>query len=217
MEGVFILRQNQFRRLKRETKSAEIGSYAYSISEMFEQFMLIKKGEGLAKRTIKEYYNNFQYFMDYIGRELPSKEMTTEVFSGWISYMCEEMDYSPATVNIRVRTMRSFLRYIYEDKQWIQEPVHKRFKPIKAPIDNVEAFTPEEFKRLIGAIDDSSYTGFRTKVILFVLIDTMVRVSELFDIKRKNVDFKNLTIQLEAADTKVRVARTFQCQQKQQN
>lgn len=202
------MRQGQLRRVKREAKSENVGGYAYSISEMFEQFMLIKKGEGLAKRTIKEYYNNFQYFMEYIGRELAAKEMTTEVFTGWISYMCEELEYSPATVNIRVRTMRSFLRYIFEDKKWIQEPIHKRFKPIKAPIDNVEAFTPEEFIRLIGAIDESSYTGFRTKVILFVLIDTMVRVSELVDIKRKNVNFKNLTIQLEAADTKVRIART---------
>ncbi|MFK9175227.1 phage integrase SAM-like domain-containing protein, partial [Escherichia coli] len=66
---------------------------------------------------MKEYYNNFQYFMEYIGRELSAKEMTTEVFTGWISYMCEELDYSPATVNIRVRTMRSFLRYVFEDKQ----------------------------------------------------------------------------------------------------
>jgi integrase/recombinase XerD len=61
MEGVFILRQGQLRRVKREAKSVSVGGYAYSISEMFEQFMLIKKGEGLAKRTIKEYYNNFQY------------------------------------------------------------------------------------------------------------------------------------------------------------
>jgi len=102
------LRQNQLRRVKREAKSVNVGGDAFSISEMFEQFMLIKKGEGLAKRTIKEYYNNFQYFMEYIGRELSAKEMTTEVFTGWISHMCEELDYSPATVNIRVRTMRDF-------------------------------------------------------------------------------------------------------------
>ncbi|MFJ7727525.1 hypothetical protein ACIQXV_15345 [Neobacillus sp. NPDC097160] len=42
-------------------KSVNIGGYVYSISEMFEQFMLIKKGEGLAKRTINEYYKNFQF------------------------------------------------------------------------------------------------------------------------------------------------------------
>jgi integrase/recombinase XerD len=44
MEGVFILRQNQLRRVKREAKSVNVGGYAYSISEMFEQFMLIKRG-----------------------------------------------------------------------------------------------------------------------------------------------------------------------------
>lgn len=30
--------------------------------------MLVKKGEGLAKRTIAEHYNNFGYFKDYINR-----------------------------------------------------------------------------------------------------------------------------------------------------
>lgn len=174
---------------------------------MFEEFMLVKKGEGLAKRTIAEHYTNFRYFKDYIGRELSADEMTTELFVGWITYMLEEMDYAPATINIRVRTMRAFLRYIYEEKGWIDEPIHKRFKPVRAPIDVVESLTPEEFRRLIGAIDDTSYTGFRTKVMTFVMLDTLVRVCELVDIKRQNVDLKTMSIRLEAADTKTRVGR----------
>ncbi len=178
-----------------------------TMSEMFEEFMLVKKGEGLAKRTISEHYKHFEYFQTYVQRELSAEEMTTELFVGWITFMIEEMDYVPATVNIRVRTMRAFLRYCYEEKAWINEPIHKRFKPIKAPLDVVESLTPEEFRRLIGAIDDTSYTGFRTKVITFVLLDTMVRVCELVDIKRKNIDFKTLSIRLEAADTKTRVGR----------
>jgi integrase/recombinase XerD len=177
------------------------------MSDMFDEFILVKKGEGLAKRTISEHRKHYEYFMNYIGRELTADEMTTELFVGWITWMLEEMDYAPATVNIRVRSIRAFLRYAYEDKMWIDEPIHKRFKPIKAPVDVVESLTPEEFRRLIGAIDDDTYTGFRTKVIAFVLLDTMVRVCELVDIKRQNVDFKTLSIRLEAADTKTRVGR----------
>jgi integrase/recombinase XerD len=41
----------------------------------------------------------------------------------------------------------------------------------------------------------------------FVLLDTMVRVCELVDIKRQNIDFKTMSIRLEAADTKTRVGR----------
>jgi len=178
-----------------------------TITDMFEEYMLIKKGEGLAKRTIAEHYSNFEYFKGYIGRELSADEMTTEIFVGWITYMLEEMNYAPGTVNIRVRTMRAFLRYAYEEKSWINEPVHKRFKPVKAPIDVVESLTTEEFRRLIGAIDDTTYTGFRTKVVMFLLLDTLVRVCELVDIKRQNIDFKTMSIRLEAADTKTRVGR----------
>ncbi|WP_066307835.1 tyrosine-type recombinase/integrase [Bacillus sp. FJAT-29814] len=178
-----------------------------TMSEMFEEFMLIKKGEGLAKRTIEGHYQNFGYFKDYMNAELSAEEMTTELFMGWITYMVEEMDYSPMTVNIRIRTMRAFLRYCFEDKMWINEAIHKRFKPIKAPIDVVEALTVEEYRRLIGAIDDDTYVGFRTKVILLILLDTMVRVSELVDMKRQNIDFKTMSIRLEAADTKTRIGR----------
>ncbi|ULT58717.1 hypothetical protein L1999_09385 [Neobacillus drentensis] len=39
------MRQNQLRKVNREAKSVNVGGYAYSISEMFEQFMLIKKGD----------------------------------------------------------------------------------------------------------------------------------------------------------------------------
>ncbi|PLS08627.1 integrase [Neobacillus cucumis] len=174
---------------------------------MFEEFMLIKKGEGLAKWKIQEHYNNFGYFKSYIGKELSADEMTTELFMGWITYMLEEMDYTPGTVNIRVRTIRAFLRYCYEDKMWLSEPTHKRFKPIKAPVDEVEVFTVEEYRRLIVAFDDETYVGFRTKVMTFVLLDTMVRVFGLVDMKRQNIDFKTMSIRLGEADTKTRVGR----------
>ncbi|PWW20199.1 integrase/recombinase XerD [Cytobacillus oceanisediminis] len=195
------------RKFRREQSAPKTNEQTYTMTEMFERFMLIKKSEGLARRTIKEYYINFDYFMRYTGKDLSQEEMTMELFCGWISHMAEEMELAPATINIRVRTMRSFIRFCYEEKGWVTEPIHRRFKPVKAPIDNVESLTTDEIRKLIGAIDNESYTGFRTKVIVFVLLDTMVRVCELVDIKRENIDLKKGFIQLEAADTKTRVAR----------
>ena len=54
--------------------------------------------------------------------------------------------------------MRAFLRYCYEDKTWLREPIHKRFKPIKAPVDVVEAFTVEEYRRLVAFLFKSVIT-----------------------------------------------------------
>lgn len=191
------------RKYKRETSDET----HLTMNEMFEQFMFIKRAEGLAPRTLKEYQVNYEYFLRYVNEDLSSEEMTVELFCGWIDYMREELELAPATINIRVRTMRAFVRYAYEEKTWIAEPIHRRFRPVKAPIDVVEAFTPDEVKRMIGAIDGDSYTGFRTKVVMFVLLDTLVRVSELVDIKRSNIDLKAGSIKLDAADTKTRVSR----------
>jgi integrase/recombinase XerD len=135
-KGIFLFMRKNLTRRKRLVTEHDL---SLTMSQMFEDFMIIKKGEGLAKRTIDEYYINFGYFKDYIDRELSADEMTTELFLSWITYMLEEMDYSPNTINIRVRTMRSFLKYAFEDKMWIREPIHKRFRPIKALALQIES------------------------------------------------------------------------------
>ncbi|WP_102346840.1 tyrosine-type recombinase/integrase [Bacillus sp. Marseille-P3661] len=201
------MQRKPLRKFKRNTFVDSSKVEGLTMREMFENFMIIKKSEGLSKRTIDEYYINFDYFLRYTGDDLTGEQMTTERFVRWITHMREEQDLAPATINIRVRTMRAFVRYCYEEKAWISEPIHKRFKPVKAPIDNVESFTPEEVRRLIGVIDETSYTGFRTKVIQFVLLDTLVRCTELINIKRKNIDLKNGSILLEGDGTKTKVSR----------
>jgi integrase/recombinase XerD len=178
-----------------------------AMDDMFEEFMILKRGEGLARRTLEGYYQNYDYFSRYAGENLTRADMTLELFIGWISYMRDELDFSPHTINIRVRTMRAFLRFCYEEKGWITEPIHRRFKPQKAPVDVVEAFSTEEVKRMIGALDDRQYTQFRTKLQVFMLLDTMARGGELLAIKRNNIDFNKLHIYLEAEDTKVRSGR----------
>ena len=85
---------------------------------------------------------------------------------------------------------------------------HESFKPVKTSEDTLESLTPDEIKKLLSVIDEELYTGFRDKVIIFVLLDTLVRISELVAIKRFNIDLKGGFIQLEAGDTKTRKART---------
>lgn len=59
----------------------------------------------------------------------------------------------------------------------------------------------------MSVIDDELYTGVRDKVIVFVLLYTLLRISELVAMERSNVDFKAGVIILEAMGTKTRKAR----------
>ncbi|WHY68873.1 tyrosine-type recombinase/integrase [Neobacillus sp. SuZ13] len=173
---------------------------------MFERFMWFKNSEGNVPRTVEEYEIHFQWLCDYFGKDLSREEITTEAFLGWTDFMTHEKQLKPNTVNIRIRTMRAFLRYCFMENM-IDEPIHEKFKPVKVAEEVIEALSVAEIKSLLNAFDESTFAGYRDKVMVLVLLDTMVRISELLAMKRPNVDFKAGTIKLEAMNTKTRKAR----------
>lgn len=179
---------------------------SFTLVEMFERFMWFKNSEGLAPRTIEEYQLHFQWLLNYFGKDLSREEITTEAFLGWVDYMTHDQQLKPNTVNIRVRTMRAFLRYCFMENM-IDEPIHERFKPIKVAEEQIEALSVAEIKSLLNSFDESTFAGYRDKVMVMVLLDSMVRISELLAMKRSNVDFKAGIIKLEAMNTKTRKAR----------
>jgi integrase/recombinase XerD len=50
--------------------------------------------------------------------------------------------------------------------------------------------------------------GFRDKVMIYVMLDTMIRVSELLKTRKSNIDLKAGQIKLEPHETKMKRART---------
>jgi integrase/recombinase XerD len=178
-----------------------------TLHEMFELFMNNKRTEGLSLYTIKDYYTHFRYFTEFIGRDLAHEEITVEIFRDYLGYLLHYHGISPVTVNVRIRTVRAFLRYAFQEG-WIKKPIHERFKPVKTPEDEIEGFIVAEVKALFNQVDDSRYVGFRDKVMMYVMLDTMVRVSELLKMRRSNIDLKAGEIKLEPHETKMKRART---------
>ncbi|MDD9312593.1 tyrosine-type recombinase/integrase [Cytobacillus firmus] len=197
--------QKTIRKYKRgnNAKSTNKVTGELTLFEMFDRFMAVKKTEALSSRTITDYYTNFEYFKKYLVEDLSADEIEIDTFRGFIGYMLHEMELSPVTANVRIRTMRAFIRFCFTEG-YIKNPIHESFKPVKTPEDTLESLTPAEIKKLLNVIDDEMYTGFRDKIIILVLLDTLVRISELVAIKRANVDLKAGFITLEAGETKTR-------------
>ena len=177
-----------------------------TLFEMFERFMNYKQTEGLAKPTIQQYYEHFHYLTDYSGGDLSNDNITLEFFREYIGFMLNDKGLAPTTANVRIRTMRAFLRHCYQEG-WIQEAIHERFKPVKTPEDEIQSFTPAEVKSMLNQIDDTRFVGFRDRVMIYTLLDTMVRISELLNIRRSNVDLNSGYIKLEPHETKTKRAR----------
>ncbi|MCG1020789.1 tyrosine-type recombinase/integrase [Sutcliffiella horikoshii] len=179
-----------------------------TLKEVFLKFRMHKRAEGLAPRTLDDYEHHFGYLIDYLGKDLTRKEIKTDIFLEYVNYMQDERKFSAHTVNLRIRTLKTMMKWAYEEG-FILEAIHTKLKVIKAPIDNVEPLEPFEIKQLLGAIDDSWFSGFRNKVIIMVLLDTLSRVGELLKVKRKDLDLKKGVISLEASNTKSKKFRVL--------
>jgi integrase/recombinase XerD len=191
-----------------EKRTAVTGAVGrLTLKGMHLNFMRYKRAEGLAPRTLDGYEDTFGYLIDYLGRDLNKSEMTADVFVAYKDYMINDKGYTPNTVNIRVRCLHTFLKYCYEEG-YILEPIHHKIKPIKAPIDTVDALTPQEVKALLAVIDDEWFTQWRDRIIILTCLDTMCRVGELFAVKRDNVNLNGGGIYFEGSTVKTRQGRT---------
>lgn len=123
------------------TSKKKLDTNQLTLITMFERFMIFKETEGLTQITLKDYLKHFQYLLEYTNGDIAADELDLDTFRGFIGYMIHTKNLSPVTANVRIRTMRSFIRHCFMEG-WIDDPIHERFKPLKTQEDTLESFTP---------------------------------------------------------------------------
>lgn len=60
--------------------------------------------------------------------------------------------------------------------------------------DRIMAFSEDQVRKLLDSPNKTTFIGFRDYVIMMVLLDTGLRIGELFSLKKSDVDFEQLII-----------------------
>lgn len=99
------------------------------------------------------------------------------------------------TLNNNLATLRVFFNYLI-DEEYIGEfenPL-RRIKSLKQEKRVILTFNDEEVKRIINDVEEKTYSNIRDKLILIVLFDTGIRVSELCNIKNHDISMRHILI-----------------------
>ncbi|MCR1933887.1 tyrosine-type recombinase/integrase [Clostridium tepidum] len=185
----------------------------FSLQEFFNKhniFMNDKELEGLAERTLKEHLVNLDYFKRYITKNIQSDlnciETDTHIFKSYLYYMIHEKKYSPFTVNIRIRTIKCYLRWLYKNS-YIKENITMKLKLVKTPEDTIKPLTDIEVKKILRSCDISTYAGFRDYAAMLIILDCGIRVGEMVRLLISDVDLKEGFITVRADVSKTRTVR----------
>jgi len=134
----------------------------------------------------------FLSFMD--DKEIPAEEievsdLTYKLVLEFLTWLQEKRDNSIATRNQRQAAINSFIRYLmYEFPDYLVEFQQILKIPVKkAPQKEISYMKTDGVKLLIGQIDTLESAGLRDLAMLTLLYTTAIRVSELINIKVKDV------------------------------
>lgn len=146
------------------------------LTQTIEEYILEHQIKGHSKATIRYYRQNLEWFCKYLGN--PNAEEITLSNARQYVLDLKEREISSVTLQTYVRAIRGFLTWCY-DEGYTSENIPKKLKLPKAARKAVDVLTDTEVSRLMSCIDTRKFTGLRDMVIVLLMLDSGMRLSEV--------------------------------------
>lgn len=169
---------------------------------------------NLSSNTIRSYRDTFKLLLTFCRDEkglnlakLSIKQLNKPCIEDFLMWLCRSRDASPSTYNQRLCAIHAFFEYIMTEEPMYMEHCIRilKIKSMTVPDRPAQYLTPDMLGYILAAPDASTKQGRRHLVLLTVLYDTAARVSELADVRIRDVrlDFP-ATITLHGKGGKIR-------------
>jgi len=161
-----------------------------------------------SEKTIENYTRYLDFFLDYIGKNKDVTEINLNDIKNYRIHLHRKEDelgkrLSVKTQNYYLIAVRAMFRYML--KQDVEVMAPDKIELAKVDDRVVDFLTREELERLFSAVNLSSRTGRRDRAILECLYSTGLRVSELCNLNRDQVDLKRKEFAVKGKGKKVRI------------
>lgn len=152
--------------------------------------------KGTSAHTISSYSDAFRLFLDYCqsqkgkkAEKMSVREITYDLVVDFLEWLETERKCSVSTRNQRQAAICSFLRYV---QIYVPDCMEEIQKILSIPLKkkqcvDISYIWFEDIKRILEQPDISKRDGRRDLVIMSLLYDTGARVSELINIKVRDV------------------------------
>ena len=182
----------------------------YKFSEFIDDFLISKEvEEGCASSTIKAYRYDLEKFMELVGDievESPVVRQRIRLFLKKL----KDKGYSKKGISRKIASLRSYFKFLTLNEFITKNPM----STIKSPKIKIEESLPKFlkisdveiiFQKLKDRKLFNSRKSNRYYLIIRLLYSTMARVSELCNIKIRDVDFEKGYIRLRGKGNKERI------------
>lgn len=144
-------------------------------------------------RSYKTSMSLYMSFLETVAHVSPStfspECFSTETISGWVVWTRDARGCSPATCNIRLSALRSYLAYLAQhDISFMEVYLKSVTIPAQRTVKKkVSGLTKQGVKTLLAVPDRKTVKGMRDFVMILTMYSCALRVNELLNLKVEDV------------------------------
>lgn len=152
---------------------------------LFAQYLIVEK--GLSKKTVEAYLTDLKMFFEYFKDKKDTSELGPYDLNSFMLYGAS-IGRTPSTTLRRAASIKHFYVFLKKDGYYNDEipevdgPKKEKNLPVYLSIEEVE--------RLLDAPNMKSLSGIRDKAMLELMYASGLRVSELLELEKANINLK---------------------------
>jgi integrase/recombinase XerD len=154
--------------------------------------------------TIDKYESNMREFYNYLMINNKKKEVTNRLLKQlelsdlyrYLKYTEKELKNSPATRARKVAFLKSYFKYLYKKAKVISDNIAEELETPKITKKNPIVMSLQQSETLLETVqeDKDSQNYYRDKCIITLFLHCGLRISELCNIKIKDIGEDKLTV-----------------------
>lgn len=181
-------------------------TYFFRIDMLKEFEKYLKNVKKYSINTLNSYLSDINIFISYLNQEkINYKNINCDIIRGYLKYL-DVNKYKSSSINRILSSLNDY--YSYLEKNKIIR--YNYFKDINRPrkekrLPNFINYT--EYMNLINTVqkENNEYLKIRNLLLLEILFDTGLRVSEAVNIKISDIDLKNNSLKVLGKGNKERI------------
>ena len=167
------------------------------VTDFFRKNLAVEK--GVSKNTIASYSYAFKFLCRYVSGRLgrsPSQlfleDLDARMIRDFLEHLERDCGNTPRTRNLRLTTIRSFMKYVEYEVPSALEQVRRIMAITNKRTEErlINHLTREEMKAVLDAPDPCTRSGIRDQAMLYLGFAAGLRVSELVGLRLDDVELE---------------------------
>ncbi len=167
-----------------------------TLQYMSEYINYLEVEKGLCQNTLTAYECDLRHFFDFIGTDI--EKIVRKDFSLYIKYLAKN-EITPSTIIRKIASIKGFFKYLCFKRYLGKNPAISIYAP-KLPKKLPRVLSVNEIDKILKNDLDTLELA-----IVDLLYSAGIRVSELVNLKYKNLDIKKKVIRIFGKGSKERI------------